>query len=533
MKHRAPRLSPPRHNDLRKLSYYPVEQVRWDMGIDNRTVPFRQITVDAFADAGAEWRPSSHPTASHLSADSDPMFTADSTAAAAVSNENAIDAAKPAGRNLALNSLAMMFSTVATGGLGLAFWAVAGRLFPVEEVGSASAVIASAVMIATLSNLSLGSMFERFLPTAGVRAKSYVLGGYAMVLSLSVTLGCAFLVVAPLDELFTAKYEMISFPIFVGVLAVFALQDQTSSGLGYARWAAAKNIFHAVIKLAVLAVTYETARSFTIIAAWAVPAAVAAAILFRAIIKKLDTDPRYRLSPELPPKRELWSYFGSAYGITALGTLAPLMIPIIVVSTLGAEQNAYFSLTWSIVGAMYLLIGVLVGPFVAEAAAHPEHFSKLAKRFIGLLCAVAAGGSFFLAVLAPFGLEIVGADYRENGTIIVQLAAITIPLSVVGALYDGLARVRRRMRLAVLVQIAATTIIVTGSLTLSRSLGIAGIGWSYLAAEAFGAVVLLVPLIRWIKNFSRDGDFEAPAMADTLMDDAAAPGSGRAYRARA
>ena len=177
-----------------------------------------------------------------------------------------------------------------------------------------------------------------------------------------------------------------------------------------------------------------------------------------------------------------------------------------------------------------MLIGVLVGPFVAEAAAHPEQFSKLAKRFIGLLCIVAVGGSFFLAVVAPFGLGIVGPDYRENGTIIVHLAAVTIPLSVVGALYDGLARVRRRMRLAVLVQIAATIIIVTGSLTLSPSLGIAGIGWSYLAAEAFGAVVLLVPLIRWIGDLS-GAEHAAPALDQ--RDESTSQATGREHSVRA
>ncbi|WP_415975849.1 lipopolysaccharide biosynthesis protein [Rhodococcus sp. 077-4] len=527
MKHRAPRVPPPEHGQLEKMSYYPVEQVRWDMGFNNRTTPFHTLSSESASALDSRAPHAEPPPSDYPISDGDPLFTS------AEASGTAVAGSKPAGRNLALNSFAMMFSTIATGGLGLAFWAVAGRLFPVEEVGSASAVIASAVMIATLSNLSLGSMYERFLPTAGVHARSYVLRGYAAVLSLALVLGCVFLLIAPLDELFTTTTEIVTFPLFVGVLAVFALQDQTASGLGYARWAAAKNVFHAVVKLAVLAVTYETGRSFTIIAAWAVPAAIAAIVLFRAFGRKLKTDPRYRSAPNLPPRRQLWSYFGSAYGITALGTLAPLMIPIIVVSTLGAEQNAYFSLTWSIVSAIYVLIGVLVGPFVAEAAAHPDQFAKLAKRFIGLLCIVAAGGSFFLAVIAPFGLGIVGPDYRENGTIIVHLAAITIPLAVVGALYDGLARVRRRMRLAVVVQIAATIIIVTGSLTLSPSLGIAGIGWSYLAAEAFGAIVLLVPLIRWIRDLSRGGDAEHAGHSTDKLDDPSGPVPSRERAARA
>ncbi len=480
MKHRAPKIAPPRHHNLERLEWYPLEPVRWDMGLMSHTMPIQKVSQ-----AQIPSRPETP---------SDPQVPDDTASG------------KSSDRNLALNSLALMLSTVITGGLGLLFWAAAGRLYPVAEVGSASAVITSAVMLSTLSNLSLGSMYERFLPDSGRLARSFVVRGYLTVTAFAFVLACVFLLFAPVDKMFTSTAEIVTFPLFVAVLAVFALQDQTSSGLGVARWAAAKNVFHAVVKFGLLLALFATARSTSIIAAWAIPAVIASVVVLRHILRALRTEPRYQLEPNLPPRRELWSYFGSAYGITALGSLAPLLIPMIVVATLGTESNAYFSLTWSIVSALYILISVLVGPFVAEVAAHPDQFSRLTKRFMTMVAIVALGGSFFLAFIAPFGLGIVGAEYRENGTIIVQLAAFTIPLSVVGSLYDGLARVQRKMRLAVVVQVIATSIIIIGSLSLSSSLGIAAVGWAYLAAEGFGALVLIVPLIRWIRLLShRDG----------------------------
>ena len=480
MKHRAPRIAPPRHRSLERLERYPLEPVRWDMGL---TEPIKGIQAENPYIASRI--PPTGPDD-----DADPDADADT---------------KSSDRNLALNSLALMLSTVVTGGLGLLFWAAAGRLYPVAEVGSASAVITSAVMLSTLSNLSLGSMYERFLPVSGWMARSFVIRGYLTITVFALVLGSGFLLVAPVSEMFTSTAEIVSFPFFVAVLAVFALQDQTSSGLGVARWAAAKNVFHAVVKFVLLLALFATAQSTAIIAAWAIPAVLASVVVLRSILRALRTEARYKLAPDLPPRRELWSYFGSAYGITALGSLAPLLVPMIVVATLGAEANAYFALTWSIVSALYILISVLVGPFVAEVAGNPEQFSRLTKRFMTMVCIVALGGSFFLAFLAPFGLGLIGEGYRENGTIIVHLAALTIPLSVIGSLYDGLARVQRRMRLAVIVQVIATTIIITGSLALSDSLGIAAVAWAYLAAEAFGAVVLIIPLIRWIRELSRRG----------------------------
>lgn len=488
MKHRAPKLPPPKHEHLDRLRWYPVEPARFDVGlvqagrltqgvVHSPTTPMSIVTAPGppGLDHGRPPRP--------------------------VSNQEGVG--KQSDRNLALNSIALMVSTAVTGVLGLLFWAAAGRLYPVSEVGSASAVITSAVMLSTLSNLSLGSMYERFLPISGYLAKSLVIRGYLLITAFALILGCGFLLVAPVDKMFTTTAEVVSFPIFVAILAVFALQDQTSSGLGVARWAAAKNVFHAVVKFGLLLALFATERSTSIISAWALPAVVASVFVLRAILKNIREEQRYATEPNLPPRRELWSYFGSAYGITALGSLAPLLVPMIVVTTLGTVENAYFSLTWSIVSALYILIGVLIGPYVAEVAAHPEQFHNLTKRFMTLVCLVALGGSFFLAFIAPFGLGIVGQGYRDQGTIIVQLAALTIPLSVIGSLYDGLARVRRRMRLAVIVQVVATSIIIVGSLALSPALGIAAVGWAYLAAEAFGAAVLIVPLVRWIREMSR------------------------------
>ncbi len=510
MKHRAPKIAPPRHHNLERLEWYPLEPAPHDLGPMSPAHMSRTLMSQAYMSATMPIQrvQAANPYVTQRYEQTGPIDTS------AVHEAAAPDAGslgtKTSDRNLALNSLALMLSTVITGGLGLLFWAAAGRLYPVAEVGSASAVITSAVMLSTLSNLSLGSMYERFLPVSGRLARSFVVRGYFVITAFAFVLGCGFLLVAPVDKMFTTTAEVASFPFFVAVLAVFALQDQTSSGLGVARWAAGKNVFHAVVKFILLLALFATAQSTAIIAAWAIPAIIASVVVLRSILRALRTEPRYALAPDLPPKREMWSYFGSAYGITALGSLAPLLVPMIVVATLGTEANAYFALTWSIVSALYILISVLVGPFVAEVAGNPEQFDHLTKRFMTMVCIVALGGSFFLAFVAPFGLGIIGDGYRENGTIIVQLAAITIPLSVIGSLYDGLARVQRRMRLAVAVQVASTTIIIVGSLSLSDSLGIASVGWAYLAAEAFGAVVLIVPLIRWIRELSGRGKMPPP-----------------------
>lgn len=415
---------------------------------------------------------------------------------------------RSASRNLQLNSMALMLSSVLTGVLGLAFWAVTARLFPAAQVGIASALISTAIMLSTLSNLSLGSMFERFLPVAGTRAGPLLSKGFLAVAAFAFVLAIGLVLLGPRETLFETNLEIVMYPVFVVVLALFALQDQTVSGLGVARWAASKNIFHAVAKLIAVGALAWTGSALAIVASWGVTAALAVVSVLVAMRMRVGSDPRFTQPPTLPSNRELGIYFGSSYGISALGAIAPLVVPLVVVTRVGTEANAYFAVTWSVVSALYIMVNLMVGPFVAEAAAHPDKIVALSRRFVRTIAMVAVAGSLGLAFVAPIALGFVGPEYREQGTPLLHLAAVFVPLTVIGAVYDGLARVYRRLTLAVVTQCLTTVVIIAGSLVLTDSIGVAGVGWAYLVAEVLTAVILLGPLISWLRRLQNRSKWE-------------------------
>jgi len=402
---------------------------------------------------------------------------------------------RSAGRNLQINSLALMGSSVVTGLLGLVFWAVAAHLFPADEVGVASALISTAIMLSTLSNLSLGAMYERFLPVSGYRAGGLLSLGLGAVAVVACVLAIGMIVFGPRSVLFESRREVFIYPVFVVVLALFALLDQVVSGLGVARWAAWKNIVHAVAKLIAVIVVAGTASALAVVLSWGVTAAVAVVVVLLSIRARIRRDPRFTLEPDLPSKREIGAYFGSSYGITALGSIAPLVVPLVVVAHVGAAENAYFAVTWSIVSALYLMVNLMTGPFVAEVAAHPRKTVALAVRFVRTIVVVAVVGGLGLACLAPIALGFVGEEYRIHGTPLLRLAAVFIPLTVVGAVYDGLARIDRRLGIAVVTKCLSTAVVIVGTLVFTRSAGVAGVGWAYLSAEVVTVLILSGPLV--------------------------------------
>lgn len=402
--------------------------------------------------------------------------------------------------NLRVNTISLVLGNGMTGAIGLVFWGTAARLFPASDVGVATALITSAAMLSNLSILSIDMIYERFLPLAGTRAGTLLKHGFLMVAAVAMLAGTALVVFGPRDPLFKSDWATAGYPFLVMVLAVFTLQDKALVGLGVARWAAAKNSVHAVAKLIVLLVLAGTHITGSIVLAWGATAAVIVLCILPALHHRSRSNPRFRVTPNLPPLGEIWSYFGSSFGINAMWSIAPLLVPLIVITQVSAAANAHFAISWAIISALYFTVHLVVSPYVAEVAVHPDKVAALSWRMVRMLTAVACVGSAGLLVVGPVMLTFVGAEYLAEGQGLLQLAAIFVPLSVVGAAYEGFARVQRRLRLRLVVSCIATVVIVCGSLIVTRSLGVTGVGWAYLAAESVSAAVLLTPVIMWLRN---------------------------------
>lgn len=405
---------------------------------------------------------------------------------------------------LELDALALTASTAITALLGLAYWTIAARGFPIAEVGRASAIVSAATALATVSNLSLGGMYERFLPVTGRDTRRYLLRGGLATAGLAGLLGTIFVLVGPSDRLFTHAGERACFPLLVFTLAQFALLDNTLVGLRRARWAAGKNVVHAVAKLglAAAAAVLALAGGDSLVVAWAAPALLLVALYLPFVWRHCGTDTVVRVTPALPPRREPWSFFGSSVGIMVIGASAPLVIPLIVVDRLGPELNACFTMAWTLFSALALLLATVVGPYIAQASAPGADVRRLTARFATILLALSVSGAVFLWFGAPLLLGLLGERYATETESLVRLMALSLPLSLVGMLYAGVARVARRLRLAMAMQILTAAGAVTGTaLTIDR-FGLDGIGYSYLAIEVVTTLILLAPAWRMIRRLS-------------------------------
>ncbi|MBU9764884.1 alpha/beta fold hydrolase [Mycobacterium sp. TNTM28] len=391
-----------------------------------------------------------------------------------------------------------MTSGAATGALGFVFWTLAARGYSTAEVGRASAIISSATLIAILSTLSLGSLYERFLPVAGSDTRRYVRSGLGVVLLAALVFGAVFVVFGPRTHLFTGAVETLLFPIFVMILAVFAVQDQILIGLGRTRTIAAKNIGQSTAKLLAVGAFIPLATGSAIVWAWVLPAAMIAAAVSIRVIRPVSR--RRAGEADLPPRGELVHFFVSSYAINAVGMVVPLLVPLIIVARLGTEMNAYFSMCWLVVNTIGVLLNATAAPFIATASAPGADLRACTLRFTIMCGGAAVAGCIGLLLTAPLVLGIMGSEYAAQGTHLIRLMALTLPFLALTTIYVAMSRLQRKLKLAVTVQLLAGCLIVGGIAVSTPIWGIDAVGYSYLATEIVCTLIIIGPTIRHVRR---------------------------------
>jgi O-antigen/teichoic acid export membrane protein len=404
--------------------------------------------------------------------------------------------------NLTINSISLVIAALANAALGLVFWAVVAKLFAPASVGAASAVITSCVAASAFSNLSIGAMFERFLSATGGRIQTYLIRGLGLAALCAIIVGTVLaLGLSMTGKVFEHRWEIIAVPLWVLVLGLFSLSDQLANALGVGRWAAMKNVVHAVAKLMLVAGVGALGwGSSSIVLSWIVPAVVTVAVLVGALYRRAGR--RAQLAPDtrLPPRAEMTRYFVTSYALVALSALTPTLVPLAIVTRLDTEANAYFALTWAMVGAVFILMTMLVGPVVAEVANNAAQAHELISRFMALTAAIAVAGACALIAVGPILLGYLGQQYRHYGEVLLVLGAATLPFMTVNIFYSALARLHRKLGLAVGAKLLASVMTVGGSFVLVGRFGISGAGYAYLVGEGVSALIVIVPLLRLLRR---------------------------------
>jgi len=398
------------------------------------------------------------------------------------------------GGRLMRNALALMASSGGTSVIGVVFWGVSAHLASATVIGRASAEIAAMVLLANLAELSFGSIFERFLPVTGRRTRELVRRAYYLCTVTALVISAVYVLTGLANSFLpTSLAWRAIFVVSVIMWTIFMLQDSALIGLRASRWVPVENILYALMKLALLPAFLWASTSQGIFLTWMAPVVVFVVGVNRYLFRKrIDEHARSTLSSEpLPTTRELFFLAGAQYSTLLYTVFAPSIVALVVVQRLGAVANAHYYMPALITTGLALVSGSIVRSFIVEAAHEPQRLRHHAVTAAWGLAAILAPSVLLGVIFAPRFLRIFGPAYEADGTMLMRMMLLSLPLTAVATFYAAFAWIDRRLWWLVLRELVNIAVYFSVLLALINRRGIEAIGIAALVSSGLQGLIFL------------------------------------------
>jgi O-antigen/teichoic acid export membrane protein/tetratricopeptide (TPR) repeat protein len=387
---------------------------------------------------------------------------------------------------------ALVANTVGTTAVGFFYWVVAAHLYDRQALGRCSALVSALIVVSALAQLDLPTILPRFLPQAGRSAGRFIAYGYGASSVAALAVGVGFVTILPRlspqwQFLRTSPSLAILFVAALVIWGVFALEDAALTALHRAVVVPVENSVYGVAKLLLLVVMATVLPSTGVFAAWLVPLlAIVPAVnwlIFRRYVRLRDAAKASTLRAREIIRFALLDYLGSLFA-QGYG----YVLPLLVLSVLGAAANSSFFVAWTIASALELAAYNFGTSLLVEGIRAPGRLAELTRGVLIRCGLITVSGAAVMAAGGRIILRLFGPAYGDAYLLLALLGTATIPISVV-VVTLALDRIAGRTGRVALTQLALAVLVLGLSVPLMKKFGIEGVGFACLTA---GLVVALV-----------------------------------------
>ncbi|HTY90885.1 MAG TPA: oligosaccharide flippase family protein [Methanocella sp.] len=391
------------------------------------------------------------------------------------------------------NSLAFILNAAISSFYGLIFWILAARLLPASDIGIATLVISVASMIISLSRLGLDAGLMRFLPSA--KDKNVLFNTITIItLALSLLIAVAYLagldIFSPAQSFLRGGWLML---IFLGYIAIASINISQNSAITAMRRVDLMVIQNSILGMRIVLLYFIAALGFIGVLlsfniAYILSLVVGSVILFKNGIRPA---PDVRLSAI---KGTVKFSFGN-YVADNMAALPLTLMPIFIINSLGAEQNAYYFIAVNITSILFTVpSSIAASLFVEGSNDFPMRANTIKALKFSLLILVP-----MVLVLIVFGnliLSLFGSAYVSHSLDFLKLMAIASVFTIVPAIYVAIKKVHKDVVTQNFVIFAISAMVIVLGYVLLPQFGIIGIGYAWLASSLLVSLLVLGLVLR-------------------------------------
>ena len=422
---------------------------------------------------------------------------------------------------LLFNTGSLVGTMLVTSGLGFAYWLVAARFFPTENVGLASSATSAMMVLSTLFVLGQGTVLITELPRNKGIAGSLISASLLLVGVTSFVGGAVFALCAPLlsPELRFLDANITSVLLFalgVCLAAVTVVLDQAVIGLlqgGLQLW---RNTLFSILKLVLLVVIsdyFARKSGISIYTTWTLGNIISLLPIFIFLIRKKKLALRY-YKPKWGMMKQLgWASF--QHHILNLIVIAPTqLLSLMVTVLLSARSEAWFYIALMMSNFVFSLSTSLTTVLHATNAAHYSMLKSKARLTVGLsfVASIVMG---ILIFGAPSILRFFGPDYANHSVESMRILVLAaIPLTIKNH-YLAFCRIKDQVRQAI-VPVTVGALLELGIAALGAKMGgLTGLSLGWVGATILESLIMM-PVV-WNTLMGKSGQSALDRYLDEIV----------------
>lgn len=386
------------------------------------------------------------------------------------------------------NSFFMAFTSVFNAGCGFFFWMIAARLYTVEEVGLATALISSLGIVILFSRLGFDFSIIRFLPS---NDKAKVFGTSLVITTIASLLVSGVFIL--LVEFISPSLAFLKEPGYAFAFLLIAAANSVAAITGRA-FVADRNADHYLFQNVFMALRIPLLIPLAILGTFGIFGSVGLSFLvasFFALIVLRRRIGAIRPVLDIEFIQRSFRFSSWNYGSTIVSTAPPLILPLIVLKMLGEAEAAKYYIVYAIAN-LVLIIPQSLGTSLFVEGSHGEGLKKSVMRASGASLAFLVPTVLLIFLFGDRLLGLLKGEYVEAFNLL-RLLALSSFMVTVYSLFIPIQNVRMKVEIILKLNALRCILLLGLSYTFIQQYGIIGVGYGWMATH-----VIIALIIGWI-----------------------------------
>lgn len=382
------------------------------------------------------------------------------------------------------NSFFIVTTSICSGCLGFVFWMLAAHLYSMEDVGIATALISSMTLILSLSKMGLDISIIRYFPESD---KNNVLNT-ALLISTLFTIIFGTIFTTGINH-WSPELGFLRSSIGILFISIVVVNSIISlSGVAFTAIRKSQYFFFQSILLGsrlIFLIPLIHFGTLGLFGAYGISSVLT--LLFTLHwLNSVNIKPMLCIDKQFI--RESFHFSVSNYASNIFNLIPNSLLPILVLSVLGAEMTAQFFIVFTMVSVLFTIPSALSTSLLV-AGSNGEPLQKSIKKAMVATYVVLTPAAMLFFFFGGSLLSFMGKSYSGNGVFFGIMILSSFLMSAL-YIYISVLRIKKETKEIIYLTGMRFVIVISLSIYLMRIYGLNGVGYAWILS--YGLIIIII-----------------------------------------